>query len=218
MDHGLLDYYLSPEFLSRNFPCPSGGTPPVLTKLMAVESGAICRIAAQLREFIPGKRALVVADSRTWEVAGDALSRNLASGGCQVQRRLVPDPPSGKIVASVDLVEKLDYCGLVSGRDVDKSEVFEVFYGKLENVPMIRECPVCVECTVQQMVELPDHFVVFGEVKHVYTEERYMTGGALDPTKMNPIIFTRPGPKGIYWTLAHDIGQAWSIGKRLKES
>ncbi len=118
---------------------------------------------------------------------------------------------------NVDLVEKLDYCGLVSGRDVDKSKVFEVFYGELENVPMIKECPVCAECTVQQMVELPDHFVVFGEVKHVYTEERYMTEGALDPMKMNPIIFTRPGPKGMYWTLGENIGQAWSIGKRLKE-
>jgi flavin reductase (DIM6/NTAB) family NADH-FMN oxidoreductase RutF len=114
-----------------------------------------------------------------------------------------------------DLAIKTDYCGLVSGRDVDKSDVFTLFYGELENVPMIQECPVCIECTVHQFVELPDHVVVFGEAKHVYTEEQYMTDGVLDPKKFNPLIFTRPGPRGIYWTLGEYVGDAWTIGKEL---
>lgn len=114
-----------------------------------------------------------------------------------------------------ELVVKTDYCGLVSGRDVDKSNVFNVFYGELENAPMIEECPVCVEFSVHQFVDLPDHVVVFGEAKHVYTEEQYMTDGALDPKKFNPLVFTRPGPRGIYWTLGEFVGDAWSIGKPL---
>ena len=113
------------------------------------------------------------------------------------------------------LATKTDYCGLVSGRDVDKSNVFNVFYGELENAPMIQECPVCVEFSVHQLVELPDHVVVFGEAKHVYTEEQYMTDGVLDPKKFNPLVFTRPGPRGIYWTLGEHVGDAWSIGKAL---
>ncbi|MDF1538094.1 MAG: flavin reductase family protein [Candidatus Thorarchaeota archaeon] len=118
---------------------------------------------------------------------------------------------------SIDLVEKTDYVGLVSGRDVDKSKLFEVFYGDDENTPMIRECPINIECKVHDMVELPDHVVVFGEVLNVYSEEQYMTDGALDPKKFNPIVFTRPGPIGTYWKLGDSIGRAWSIGKNLFE-
>ena len=35
-------------------------------------------------------------------------------------------------IPSVELVKKTDYCGLVSGKDVDKAELFQSFYGKLE--------------------------------------------------------------------------------------
>ncbi len=119
---------------------------------------------------------------------------------------------------STDLVEKTDYVGLVSGRDVDKSNTFEVFYGKLENVPMIKECPITAECTVHDMIALPDHIIVLGEVKHLYSEERYLTDGSLDPKKFDPIVFTRPGPIGTYWRLGEALGRAWSIGKNLIES
>lgn len=118
---------------------------------------------------------------------------------------------------SPDLAVKTDYCGLVSGRDVDKSELFDVFFGKLKTAPMIRECPVNTECLVQDTIDLPDHVIVLGEVKYVYTEERYMTDGALDLKKMNPLVFTRPGPIGSYWGLGEYVGKAWSIGKQLRE-
>ena len=67
---------------------------------------------------------------------------------------------------SPDLAVKTDYCGLVSGRDVDKSELFDVFFGKLKTAPMIRECPVNTECLVQDTIDLPDHVIVLGEVKY----------------------------------------------------
>ena len=40
---------------------------------------------------------------------------------------------------SVDMVEITDYTGIVSGKDVDKSILFEVFYGKLKAAPMISQ-------------------------------------------------------------------------------
>ena len=118
---------------------------------------------------------------------------------------------------NTQLVEKTDYVGLVSGRDVDKSTIFEVFYGFLKTAPMIMECPITAECTVHDTIELPDHIIVLGEVKHLYSEERYLTDGALDPKKFDPIAFTRPGPIGTYWALGVSLGRAWSIGKKLVE-
>ncbi|MFW9849561.1 MAG: flavin reductase family protein [Candidatus Thorarchaeota archaeon] len=119
---------------------------------------------------------------------------------------------------NAQLIEKTDYVGLVSGRDVDKSTLFDVFYGSLNTAPMITECPITAECSVHDTVELPDHILVLGEVKHIYSEERYLTDGVPDPQKYEPVIFTRPGPIGTYWSLGKSIGRAWSIGKKLTQS
>src|SRR5689334_8351141 len=40
------------------------------------------------------------------------------------------------------MVDGVDYCGIVSGRTTDKSELFTEFYGELGTAPMIEECPV----------------------------------------------------------------------------
>ena len=44
-------------------------------------------------------------------------------------------------VPSPDLFQKTDYVGLVSGRDIDKSDVFTPFFGSVDKAPMIRESP-----------------------------------------------------------------------------
>jgi flavin reductase (DIM6/NTAB) family NADH-FMN oxidoreductase RutF len=51
-------------------------------------------------------------------------------------------------VPSVDMVEITDYTGLVSGKNVDKSALFEVFYEELKAAPMITTCPITMECKV----------------------------------------------------------------------
>ena len=45
---------------------------------------------------------------------------------------------------SVDLIKETDYCGIVSGANIDKSKVcgFNVFYGKLKTAPLIEQCPL----------------------------------------------------------------------------
>lgn len=112
-----------------------------------------------------------------------------------------------------DLVMKTDYCGIRSGKDVDKSQLFDMFYGELESAPMIRECPVTAECTLTDMIELSTHYILLGEVKHLYSEERYMTNSVLDQKKLNLLIFTNPARQ--YWTLGDVIADAYSIGEEL---
>jgi flavin reductase (DIM6/NTAB) family NADH-FMN oxidoreductase RutF len=116
---------------------------------------------------------------------------------------------------SADLVIKTDYCGIHSGKDVDKSELFEVFYGKLEGAPMIRECPVTAECILRELIDMETHYLLLGEVKHIYSEERYMTDGILDQKKLNFLLFTNPARQ--YWTLGDVVADAYSIGKKLEE-
>jgi flavin reductase (DIM6/NTAB) family NADH-FMN oxidoreductase RutF len=40
-------------------------------------------------------------------------------------------------IPSADMAEKVDHCGIYSGHKVDKSQIFEVAYGKLNTAPLI---------------------------------------------------------------------------------
>ena len=63
------------------------------------------------------------------------------------------------------MVEKTDYCGIVSGKKSDKSDIFELFYGELETAPMIRDCPLCVECQLVEVVESSRNEIFIGEIR-----------------------------------------------------
>lgn len=116
-------------------------------------------------------------------------------------------------IPSADLVEKVDYCGIVSGRKVDKSECFETFYGKLKTAPMIKECPFNVECRLIQTVDLHQEQLFIGEIVAAYSEERYLTDGVPDMTKLNPFLLIQP--RKMYAAVGPDVAPAWQVGKRL---
>lgn len=114
----------------------------------------------------------------------------------------------------VDLVAATDYCGLVSGKFKDKSGLFEVFYGDTGTAPMIRECPLCLECKLAQTVALPTNHLFIGEILNSWSEERYLTNGNPDPAKMDPFLLTMLD--NTYWRLGAKVGQAWEIGWKLE--
>jgi flavin reductase (DIM6/NTAB) family NADH-FMN oxidoreductase RutF len=117
----------------------------------------------------------------------------------------VPDHP---------MMEKVDYCGIVSGETVDKAGLFSIFYGELKTAPLIRECPVCLECRLVQAVSFPTNEFFIGEIVASYTDEQYMTNGRLDMKKIDPLLLSMPDNQ--YWTLGEYAGDAWEIGKNLK--
>ena len=118
-------------------------------------------------------------------------------------------------IPDVSLIEKTDYCGLVSGGKTDKSGLFEVFYGELAGAPLIKECPVCMSCSLYDAVKLPFDVLYIGEPKEVFTEEKYITDSQLDIKKINP--FTLSMPDNHYWSVGENLGKAWGIGKALKK-
>jgi flavin reductase (DIM6/NTAB) family NADH-FMN oxidoreductase RutF len=117
-------------------------------------------------------------------------------------------------IPGMDLMEKVDYCGLVSGEKSDKSEVFDVFYGDLTNAPMIRECPLCMECRLVNAVDLPSNTLFIAEIINTYSEERYLTDGKPDIEKIHPFTLTMPDNN--YWKVGERAGKAWSIGRNFR--
>jgi flavin reductase (DIM6/NTAB) family NADH-FMN oxidoreductase RutF len=112
------------------------------------------------------------------------------------------------------MVEVTDYCGLVSGKTIDKSKIFEVFYGELTNAPMIVDCPLNIECRVTQTVELPTNNLFIAEIAAGYAEERYLTDDIPDIRKMEPFVLSMPDNG--YWAVGEKVAKAWKAGKKLK--
>jgi flavin reductase (DIM6/NTAB) family NADH-FMN oxidoreductase RutF len=118
-------------------------------------------------------------------------------------------------VPGEDLMEKTDYCGLVTGKKEDKSSLFKLFRGDVTGVPMIEECPLCMECRLFQTVDLPTNELFIGEIVGVYTEERYLTDGKPDVKKINPFSLTMPDNN--YWKVGDLAAKAWKVGRNLKK-
>lgn len=118
-------------------------------------------------------------------------------------------------IPSASLMEKTDYCGLVSGATVDKSEVFGICYGKLMTAPMIRECPVTMECLLVTAIEFPTNIIFVGEITGAYADYAAIRKGKLDFSAINPLLLTMPD--NTYWTLGKPAGKAWKAGAALKK-
>jgi flavin reductase (DIM6/NTAB) family NADH-FMN oxidoreductase RutF len=108
---------------------------------------------------------------------------------------------------------ELDYCGINSGSKVDKSMVFESFYGKLKNAPLISDFPVNIECELRHTLELGSHNLHVGEIVDIYVAKDCMTGGIPDPNKIDPVVFAGQN----YYHIGEMIGKAFSMGKGLKK-
>ena len=113
-------------------------------------------------------------------------------------------------IPSVDLLKETDLSGIVSGAGFDKSALFEVFYGSLKRAPMIRQCPVTIECKVVKVVELPQNRLFLGEVTGTWTEECFLTDGAPDLEKVRPFCLSMPDNR--YWSVGSALGRAWHDG------
>ena len=71
-----------------------------------------------------------------------------------------------------------DFCGVRSGRDVDKFDYLNLTRQKAAKIlpPLIGESPVNIECRVTQCLELGSHHMFLAEVVAVHASEAYMDG------------------------------------------
>jgi flavin reductase (DIM6/NTAB) family NADH-FMN oxidoreductase RutF len=117
-------------------------------------------------------------------------------------------------IPGADLADRTDYCGLVSGDSVDKSAVFDLFYGEIQAAPLIRECPLCFECRLVHTGDFATNYFFVGEITAAHAEEVFLTKGKPDWDKINPLILTMPDNR--YWRLGECAGSAWKIGKQVR--
>ena len=103
------------------------------------------------------------------------------------------------------LAKAADFCGVRSGRDVDKFEAMHLTKEKAEvvNAPLIAESPVNIECKVTEIKHLGSHDMFLAKVVAVHGDEAYMDEkGRFSLTAADPIAYSH----GTYFTLGEDLG------------
>ncbi|MDD2851922.1 MAG: flavin reductase family protein [Desulfuromonadaceae bacterium] len=117
-------------------------------------------------------------------------------------------------ILSQDQMVEMDYVGMVSGGNTDKSDVFETFYGAIKTAPIIRNCPLSMECRLVDIYELKTHEVFIGEVVATYADEAVLTDGNVDMAKVKPLLFDMNSMQ--YWSLGQAVGKCWNVGKQYR--
>ena len=115
-----------------------------------------------------------------------------------------------------DLAFATDYCGVTSGRDVDKFEKCGLHKVNADEVkpPLIEECPVNIECRVREAHEYGSHTMFVADVLCVHADEKYMNEtGKFDLEAAKLLAYSH----GTYYGLTESKGTfGYSIKKEKK--
>ena len=107
-----------------------------------------------------------------------------------------------------------DYCGVKSGKEVDKWKEMRLtpVPGKTVKAPLIKESPVNIECRVTERKDLGSHHMFLAQVTCVHAEETYMDEkGKFHLSKANPIVYSH----GTYYTMGKPLGNfGYSVKKK----
>ena len=112
------------------------------------------------------------------------------------------------------LVKACDYCGVVSGRDVDKFKKTGLTPIPMEHVRAmgIRESPVNMECRVTEKRELGSHTMFIAEVVGVTVDDSYMDEtGKFHINESGLVMYSH----GEYFALGKNLGKfGFSVKKK----
>ena len=113
-----------------------------------------------------------------------------------------------------ELARATDFCGVRSGRDMDKFKEAGLTPGKAEVVdaPIVNESPVSIECKVVDIRPLGSHDMFLAEVVNVLVDDKYIDqNDKLDMAAMNLIAYTH----GEYFDVSNPTGFfGWSVRRK----
>lgn len=114
------------------------------------------------------------------------------------------------------LVRALDFCGVKSGRDINKFKHLGLTAqnSNMVDAPSIEECPVSLECKVKDIVPLGSHDMFISEILCVDVAEKLLDkSGKLHLNNADLICYNH----GEYRSLADSLGHfGFSVKKKSK--
>lgn len=121
-------------------------------------------------------------------------------------------------LVTAGLVKAADYCGVRSGREVDKFRECHLtpIPSRTISSPTIAESPLTLECRVKQVIALGSHDMFLAEVTAVSVDERYMDEkGKFHLNKSGLVAYSH----GEYFELGKKLGKfGFSVRKKRQAS
>ena len=116
-----------------------------------------------------------------------------------------------------ELARATDYCGVKSGRDVDKFKEMNLtkVWGDQVKAPMIQESPVNIECRLREIIKLGSHDMFLADVVGVHVDKQLLNEkGKLELNKSKPLVYSH----GEYYSLGSLLGTfGYSVRKNTKK-
>lgn len=103
-----------------------------------------------------------------------------------------------------DLSFATDFCGVKSGKDVDKFKEMKLtaMESRYVSAPSIAESPVNIECKVKDIIPLGSHDMFVAEVVNVTVDDKYMEESGRFNLNSSKLV-------------AYSHGEYYGLGKRL---
>lgn len=127
---------------------------------------------------------------------------------------------SGEFVinlTSAELAKVVDFCGVRSGKDIDKFKTCDLTKEAACEIsaPMIKECPINIECKVKEIKELGSHDMFIAEIVAVNVDDRYLDEtGRFNMEACNLLAYSH----GEYYALGEKLGKfGFSVEKKKKK-
>ena len=125
----------------------------------------------------PGERPNIITVAWTGTICSDPAMVSISVRKERYSYDIIRE--TGEFVINLttnDLTFATDYCGVKSGKDVDKFKEMNLTPSKSKTIsaPGISESPVSLECKVKQVLELGSHDMFLAEGTAVSVDPKYM--------------------------------------------
>lgn len=167
----------------------------------------------------PGERPNIITVAWTGTVCSDPVMLSISVRKERYSHQILKDTKEFVVnLVTENLVYATDYCGVKSGRDVDKFKETKLTPSSSCRIqtPGIQESPVSLECQIKQVTELGSHDLFLAEVVAVTVDKSYIDeNGKFHLNDTGLVAYSH----GEYFLLGEKLGKfGYSVQKKGKKA
>lgn len=166
----------------------------------------------------PGEKANIITLAWAGTICSDPAMLSISIRPERYSHDIIKE--TGEFVVNIvssELVKACDWCGVKSGREVDKFKEMKLteFKSEYMDIPAIEESPVNIYCKVKKIEKLGSHDMFIAEVVGVTVDDKYMDDkGRFRLSDANPVAYSH----GEYYALGKKLGKfGYSVKKPAKK-
>lgn len=121
----------------------------------------------------------------------------------------------GICIPGAQYIDQIDVAGTTHGDEVDKFKLtgFEKFEATEIDVPLIKQCPINMECVLEDIIEFKSHDMFVGKIVATHLDEKFAdSGGQPDYKKIDMLCYVN----GYYWTMGDEKERLYYTKTRNK--